>query len=29
VVLDSVEEACLEDGDRIEMGEVHFTFRSR
>ncbi len=28
-VLDSVEEACLEDGDRLDMGEVRFTFRSR
>ena len=28
-VLDTVDAPCLQDGDRIEMGEVLFTFRSR
>ena len=28
-VLDTVDAPCLQDGDRIEMGEVIFTFRSR
>ena len=28
-VLDTVVAPCLQDGDRIEMGEVLFTFRSR
>lgn len=29
VVLDTIDAPCLQDGDRIEMGEVIFTFRSR
>jgi hypothetical protein len=28
-VLDTVDAPCLQDGDRIEMGEVVFTFRGR
>jgi pSer/pThr/pTyr-binding forkhead associated (FHA) protein len=29
VLLDIIDALCLDDGDRIEMGEVIFTFRSR
>ena len=29
VVLDTIDAPCVQDGDRIEMGEVIFTFRSR
>ncbi|WP_373058192.1 FHA domain-containing protein [Gemmatimonas sp.] len=28
-MLDTLDAPCLQDGDRIEMGEVIFTFRSR
>ena len=28
-LLDTIDTPCVQDGDRIEMGEVIFTFRSR